>query len=598
MALPATFLDELRARTPLAALVGRRVRLARSGRQWKGCCPFHDEKTPSFYVYEDGFHCFGCGANGDAIGFVMRAQGAGFIEAVGQLAGEAGLEVPKATPEAAAAERRRLDLHGTLDAAASLFARRLYAPEGQAALDYLRGRGVSDASIATFGLGWSGEGRGALAAELAGSGATPALLAEGGLLTGEGRAFFFNRVTFPIHDAQGRVIGFGGRVLGDAQPKYLNGPETALFAKRRSLYGLHHARAAVRDGALVIVVEGYLDVIALHQAGFAGAVAPLGTALTEEQLAALWKLSPEPVLCFDGDQAGARAAARVARLALPLLEPDRSLRFARLAAGDDPDSLVRRDGARGMAAALEAAASLAEALFDLLRESTGQATPEQRAALRTQLEAAAREVRHKALASELRGVLLDRFFAARRRPGTVGRPGGGASQSAGVGAGVGRPRPSETESDLQRGRILLCLLLRHPAILHDEEDVVGSLPLPETTHRLRRLMLDWIHAGGSLDAAELMDHLRALGCAADAEALTSAVDAILPAGARAGAMPAEALETFWHYVGLVRRSTLAQEVETARDAFARQCDEPSQRRLIALRTAQQRLHAEAGPSGA
>ena len=278
MALPAAFLDELRARIPLAGLIGRKTRLIRSGRQWKACCPFHGEQTPSFYVYEDHFHCFGCGAHGDAISFLMQSQGASFPEAVGQLAAEAGLEVPRPSPAAAEAERRRQDGHAVLAAAQASFARRLFQPEGRAALDYLRGRGLTEETISRFGLGWSGEGRGSLAAALAAEGIEPATAAECGLLrqaeeAGRYHDLFFNRVMFPIRDRRGRIVSFGGRALGPTQPKYVNGPETALFAKRRTLYGADLARAAVTTGAAVIVVEGYMDVIALQQAGFGGTVA-------------------------------------------------------------------------------------------------------------------------------------------------------------------------------------------------------------------------------------------------------------------------------------------------------------------------------------
>jgi DNA primase len=360
MALSPAFLEELRARTPLAAVVGRRVKLARSGRQMKGCCPFHNEKTPSFYVYDDGYHCFGCGAHGDAIGFVMQSQGAGFMEAVEQLAAEAGLEVPKPTPEAAEAERRAHDLGAVLQAAQASYQRRLALPEGRHALAYLRERGLTEATIQRFGLGWSGEGRGALTADLARDGITQDQLVEAGLMrrddeTGRTYDLFFNRVMFPIRDRRGRVISFGGRILGDGQPKYVNGPETALFSKRRNLYALDLAREAVRGGAALVVVEGYMDVIALHQAGFGGAVAPLGTALTEEQMEELWRLSPSPVVCFDGDAAGARAAARAADLALPMLAPDRTLLLAALPVGEDPDTLVRGQGAPGFQAILRAA---------------------------------------------------------------------------------------------------------------------------------------------------------------------------------------------------------------------------------------------------
>ena len=250
MALPPAFLDELRARTPMTALVGRKVKLARSGKSWKGCCPFHGEKTPSFYVYDDGYHCFGCGAHGDAIGFVMQTEGAGFVEAVERLAGEAGLDVPKPSPQAAEAERERLDLTGVLDLAAASFTRRLHDREGREALAYLRGRGLSDDTIQRFGLGWSGEGRGTLLAELGRAGIEPARLAEAGLLQnredGAVRELFYNRVMFPIRDRRGRTISFGGRALGDAKPKYINGPETAVYSKSRTLYALDLAREGVR----------------------------------------------------------------------------------------------------------------------------------------------------------------------------------------------------------------------------------------------------------------------------------------------------------------------------------------------------------------
>ena len=284
MPLPAAFLDELRARTPLAALVGRRVKLERSGRNWRGCCPFHGEKTPSFYVYEDHYHCFGCGVHGDAVSFVMGSVGASFPEAVTQLAAEAGLEVPKASRQVEEAERRRHDLHDIMAAAETAFRRRLFLPEGAAALAYLRQRGLSDETIERFGLGWSGEGRGSLVADLARAGIERERLGETGLLrVGEdgrlGSELFYARVMCPIRDRSGRVISFGGRTLGDGQPKYLNGPETPLFAKRRTLYGLDLARQAARKD-VVVVVEGYMDVIALSQAVLQAAVAPLGTALT------------------------------------------------------------------------------------------------------------------------------------------------------------------------------------------------------------------------------------------------------------------------------------------------------------------------------
>src|ERR1700692_2232944 len=248
MALPPNFLDELRARTPIAAVISKTVKLTRSGRENKGCCPFHGEKTPSFYVYDDHFHCFGCGEHGDVITFVMKATGAGFMEAVENLAHEAGLDVPKASPQAAQAEQRRAGISEGLEAAAKLSQKWLFEPDGKQALNYLRNRGLSDETVKRFGLGWSGEGRGALAAALRGQGIRPEQLIEAGLMKHGDRGpvdMFFSRVMFPITDRRGAKISFGGRIMGDGQPKYVNGPETAVFSKRRSLYGLNFARDAV-----------------------------------------------------------------------------------------------------------------------------------------------------------------------------------------------------------------------------------------------------------------------------------------------------------------------------------------------------------------
>jgi DNA primase len=590
MALPSGFLDELRARTPLPAIIGRWVRLARSGRQWKGCCPFHGEKTPSFYVYEDHFHCFGCGAHGDAISFVMQSQGATFPEAVEQLAAEAGMEVPKPSPGAAEAERRRLDLHGVLDAAARAFQRRFFLPEGARALDYLRGRGLTDETIGRFALGWSGEGRGALAAELSREGIELPMLIEAGLMRPpeDGRPaydLFFGRVMFPIHDRRGRVISFGGRILGDGQPKYVNGPETALFSKRRTLFGFDLARASSRSGAAIVAVEGYMDVIALHQAGFGGAVAPLGTALTEEQLEELWRLSPAPTLCFDGDAAGGRAAARAAELALPMLTPERTLRLATLPAHEDPDTLIRRHGAPAFQGVLDAARPLEEALFGLLREGSGEATPEQRAALRARLEAAAGRIRDKALASEYRRALLDRFYAARAPRRGASRDGQGAT----VRALFQRPVPGPETATAERARTLVAILLHHPALLPDVEEAFGGVELSLPLARLRDAILAWGSAAESLDSAGLMSHLTGSGLAAEAAQALSAVPVPLPACALPDAMPAEAESGWWHIFGLMHRSRLEEEVAAASRDFAARPDNAAQRRLIALCTARDAL---------
>ena len=588
MALPPNFLDELRARTPLPAVIGRRVRLTRSGRNWKGNCPFHGEKTPSFYVYDDHFHCFGCGAHGDAIGFVMQSQGAGFMEAVEQLATEAGLDVPKPTPEAAEAERERHTLISVLQAAEAAYIRRLHLPEGRVALEYLRGRGLTDESIERFGLGWSGEGRGALTADLARDGITQDQLVESGLMRRDedsGRAYdlFFNRVMFPIRDRRGRTISFGGRIMGDGQPKYVNGPETPLFSKRRNLYGLDLAREGVRKGATLVVVEGYMDVIALAQAGFGAAVAPLGTALTEEQMEELWHLSPMPVLCFDGDAAGARAAARAAEMALPLLASDRTLKLATLPAKEDPDSLVRRQGKAGFDAVLDAAAPLADALFDMLREAGGDATPELRAAFRTRLEEAAKRIPDKSLASEYRSALLDKFFASRRRAAN-GRPTKGFAPQP-LGRIAPRPHPALDITTLERGRILTAILIRHPSLLHDVDHAYADLDLAGPQARVRNALREWASHADRLDSAGLMDHLSSAGLSADVEQVMAPVPVPLPACSAATAMPAEAATGWWHIFGFLNVDRLREELTLAEAEAARNLTGDTVRRQVALKEA-------------
>ncbi len=585
--LPDSFIEELRARTPLAALVGRRVKLSRAGRNWKGCCPFHAEKTASFYVYDDGYHCFGCGAHGDAISFVMDTGGGGFMEAVELLAGEAGLDVPKPTPQAAETERQRLGLHDILEQVCALYQQNLFSPQGAAALAYLRGRGLADDTIRRFGLGYSGEGRGALIQRL-GPAVTPRQLQEAGLLReaedgSPGGELFYNRVMFPIRDRRGRVISFGGRILGDGQPKYVNGPETALFSKRRTLYGLDIARAAARTGAAVVAVEGYMDVIALHQAGFAGAVAPLGTALTEDQLEALWQLSPAPTLCFDGDAAGGRAAARAADIALPGLTPERTLRIATLPAGEDPDTLVRTHGPAAFAAALENARPLSQCLFGLLREAGPAATPEQRAAFRARLEAAASRIGDKALAAEYRRTLLDQFFASvRARPR---QSGGGQRNSAGAGRAPARPRPAEASADAERMRHLVAILLRHPVMLHRLEETLATLKLPPPARRLLTAAQAFADSADSLDFDGLINHLTSLRLADDAAWAMGDVPLPLPACAGPAATVSEAEAAWWRIYGLMRRSLLEAELAQARRDCAENFTAASVQRVEALAAA-------------
>jgi DNA primase len=586
MALPSSFTDELRVRVPVPSVVGRRVRLTRSGKMWKGCCPFHGEKSPSFYVYDDHYHCFGCGAHGDAISFVMQSQGLSFMEAVTQLAGEAGLEVPKSSPEAAEAERRRLDVVGVLDAALVHYQRRLALPEGRAARDYLLNRGLTEETVTRFGLGWAGE-RGALTADLSRQGIESEQLTEAGLIrrdeeTGRSFELFTQRVMFPIRDRRGRIVSFGGRVLGAGQPKYVNGPETSVFSKRRNLYGLDLARDSVRNGATLVVVEGYMDVIATAQAGFTAAVAPLGTALTNEQLEELWRISPCPVLCFDGDAAGVRAASRAMELALPMLMPERSLKFATLPSGDDPDSLVRK-GAGLFQAVLDAARKPADALYDMIIGEVGDRTAEQRAAAQSRFEEAAGRVADKALSWEYRQELRKKFrenHLPRRWDGNRGR----RRDSLGIASGLRAPRPVPRQDNAaaERARILTAIVLRHPFLLHDVGHAYLSLTMDPALARLRHAVEIWAESAQTLDSAGLMDHLTKSGFEHDVQCALAEAPMPLPACASSKAMPAEAELGWWHIFGFLNEELLREEVALAEAEAARNLTPETWRRQKAL----------------
>ncbi len=497
MAFPSDFLDELRARLTLSGVVGRRVKLMRRGREFTGLCPFHNEKTPSFTVSDDKsfFHCFGCGEHGDVISFVQKTEGLSFAEAVERLAGEAGLEVPRASPEAQAREQRRAGLIEVVAAAARWFQSRLFANEGQAARDYLTSRGLSAETVQAFGLGFAPGKRGALLQDLSAQGLTPAQLQEAGLIKqpedgGAPRDYFFNRIVFPIRDRRGRVIAFGGRAMGDSPAKYLNSPETPLFHKGQVLFNLDGARAAAQNRREIIVAEGYMDVIALCQAGFPGAVAPLGTAITEAQIQELWRLAREPILCLDGDRAGRQAAFRAVDRALGVLKPGHSLQFALLPAGEDPDSLVQSQGPQAMRDLLGEARPMVELLW--LREVEGKPsdTPERRAALRQALRQAVQAIPDGELRKDYQRELARRFEAAfesfprgdrafgfsdqGRRGGFYGKSGGQPGTRSSTGrrqgdwagaASYGVAASYKVNLRRRREQALLAGLLNHPDLL-------------------------------------------------------------------------------------------------------------------------------------
>src|SRR5215475_1811012 len=519
MAFPPGFLDELRARLSLSDIVGRKVALKRhSGSEYTGLCPFHNEKTPSFTVNDKKafFYCFGCHEKGDAVGFVMKTEGLSFPEAVEKLAREVNLPIPRAT----AADRERAERVSTLqqvvEEAARWFQKQLRLPVGRQGLDYLRGRGLEEATIEDFRLGFAPDSRDGLLAHLKRENVPVDKIVEMGLAIQpeddrEPYDRFRGRVMFPINDRRGRVIAFGGRVLGAGEPKYLNSPETPLFHKGANLYCLDRARLAATKSQPVIVAEGYMDVITLHAAGFTGAVAPLGTALTESQMFELWKLADEPYLCFDGDNAGRRAAARAAERALPLLKPGKSLRFVALPAGEDPDSLIRAQGADAIRRLLDLARPLADVVWDIETEGKPADTPERRALIRRAVEQRVADIADPVVRDYYRTDMRGRLGRLRRPEAASSQAGRRRSfrepapDAAPFAAGVAARRANVELEGSRQERALLGALIERPALLHILAEDLAALPLAHAElARLRSGLLDALSlvAAGLDPAAE------------------------------------------------------------------------------------------------
>ncbi len=412
MSLPPGFLDELRSRLSIAQVVGRKVLWDKRksnpsrGDLWAPC-PFHQEKTASFHVDDrKGFYyCFGCHAKGDAFSFVRETENLGFMEAVETLAREAGMAMPERDPRAQEVADRRTRLAEVMEEAVRWLRLQLRTGAGAEARAYLEGRGLGAAQIERWEIGFAPDQRQGMFRALTERGISPALLDEAGLCArpedgGEPYDRFRGRIIFPIRDARGRAIALGGRSLDPkARAKYLNSPETPLFDKGRSLFNIGPAREAAGKGPPLIVAEGYMDVVALVEAGFAATVAPLGTAITETQLQLLWRLHPEPVIALDGDVAGRGAAMRLVDLALPMIEAGRSLRFAILPVGKDPDDLLKAGGRPAMEAVLEAAVPLVRMLWDReYGDGRGLDTPEAKAGLDRRLGEALRRIRDRSVA--------------------------------------------------------------------------------------------------------------------------------------------------------------------------------------------------------
>jgi len=521
VSLSPAFLDELRHRTLLSGLIAKTTKLQKAGREFRACCPFHNEKSPSFYVNDDkGFyHCFGCGAHGDAIRWLTDNRGLPFIDAVKELAQAAGMDMPAQDRRAAEKAERAKGLHEAMGDAAAWFTDQLQGIAGGEARAVLDRRGIKAETARTFGLGFAPDSRGKLKEALKDYG-DPTLIEAGLLIAVDDKTpydRFRGRLMIPIRDPRGRTTAFGGRIIGEGEPKYLNSPETPLFDKGRTLYNLDRALPAARKASRIVVVEGYMDVIALAQAGFEEAVAPLGTALTEHQLERLWRITDVPILCFDGDPAGQKAAIRAATRALPMLAPGRSLAFVTLPDGLDPDDLVRTRGAGAFDDLLARAEPLVERLWAHELSAEPLDTPERRAGLKGRLDALAATIQHHDVASEYRSEFRNRAYThfapaprafvprPARRPGQKWAPPPEPPSSAAQALGSGG-------IDRVLAKAVIAGLIRHPAEIARHMEVLGSLRLADgALGRLFDAVVDVALEDRKLDSGRLVTILAKSG---------------------------------------------------------------------------------------
>jgi DNA primase len=618
------FLEDLKARLPVSEVVGRRVSLKKAGREWKGLSPFNKEKTASFFVNDQkaAWFDFSSGKNGSIFDFVMQTEGVTFPEAVERLASMAGISVPKSSPEAEAREERRKTLHEIVELAAKFFEATLASRAGAKARGYLADRGIEPSTQLIFRIGYAPPERYALKEHLGAQGISTEDMIEAGLLvSGEDIPVpydrFRDRVMFPIADLRGRTIAFGGRALEkDVQAKYLNSPETPLFHKGSSLYNGAAARQAAHNGSQIVVVEGYVDVIAMVTAGFPAAVAPLGTALTEDQLALIWKIADEPVLCFDGDGAGRRAAYRAVDLALPHIKPGKTVKFALLPEGQDPDDLLRSGGREAIAEVIGAARPLADMLWQRETEAGGFDTPERRAGLDQRVAEVTNHISDPSVRKYYRQDLDERvrtLFAPAPRPANENRR-GWESRSANNDRWKGRgrspaqrdaptvPSPRLTASPLVRGlrsalaareALILLALVNHPGLLDTHAEQLTELEFRHADgDRLRAAILDAAATEHPVSPAAMRAAIAARGqgalLARVEQAITHPSD--WPAGETAAP---EDVSLWWtHVVSLHRKSrTLHKELKDAEAALG---NEPSEENLAWLRDVQARLAALEG----
>lgn len=522
--IPPRFLDEIRSRLPISSVVGARIRITRAGREHKACCPFHQEKTPSFTINDDkGFyHCFGCGAHGDVIGFVMNYDKLTFMEALENLAAQAGLEIPKPSPQDARREQEEKTLYDMMDAACAFFERNLTG----SALDYLTNRGVLAKTIKDFHIGLALESNSALIDHLKEKGFKLDQMISCGIARAGKNAkppydFFRDRIMFPVTDMKGRIIAFGGRILpenlrapsfsGFNPPKYINSPDTPLFDKSSTLYAAKQAKIGARAGHSIIIVEGYMDAIACHQNGFCGALAPMGTAITPEQLTSVWGMyrgqeNITPVLCMDGDSAGKSAAIRAVKRALPMIAPNKTVKIALLPKGQDPDSLLRSGGKGALSNLINAPKTILDILWDEQTTSHPTKTPEERAGVKARLLDILSDIEDNDVAAHYRAALNDKiskeFFQRRKNGGKFGKNIGQAP----------RPAVSTIPKTTRIQQRLLEIVIECPQIYGLIEESLAGLEIADPTlSSLRCSIIDTIGSSPNITAQDLGASMRKKG---------------------------------------------------------------------------------------
>lgn len=575
-------LDEIRARLPVSQVVSRHVRLKRAGREFIGLSPFKQEKTPSFTVNDEkGFyHCFASGEHGSIFDFVMAVEGLSFPESVEKLAAEAGVDLPKASPETRRQEDRRRRLLELMEAACGYFEKALQSPDGLSARAYLERRGLDVATIAGFRIGYAPAGRDRLKGFLRHRGfSEEEIVATGMCIAGQDIAVpydrFRDRIMFPIKNQKGAIVAFGGRALQSSQKaKYLNSPETPLFHKGHLLYNLADARQTAHDRGAMIVVEGYMDVIASSRAGFANAVAPLGTALTEAQLQLMWRVVREPVLCFDGDEAGRKAAWRAIDTALPQLKPGHSLRFAFLPAGMDPDDLIKSEGGQAFEAVIERALPLVEVLWQRELATAPTDTPERRADLEARLYEEVARIAHGGVNAQYRNEVRQRLWEHWRS----GRDSDRRTNHRQSTHSIRNNRTTSLVLPRSREMLVLAALLTHPWLLDDYSEEVAALDFEDgDLARLRDGILQAQIANSgqnALDTEGLGVHLMEVGFGDVLERLGAAHSRV-EKWMRQSDMPRRDVETSWRQLLDIHQTSqaLQRQLRHAERAFLEEASE-------------------------